>query len=65
MLVHCLLASNYLAIDNGFEFSLRPLGVSFTPLCQCLSEETLNAVRLIYLVYMPVDLKYPTQGVNV
>ena len=30
----------------------------FTPLCQCLSEETLKAVGPFYLVSMPGDVKY-------
>ena len=39
--------------------------VSFTPLCLCLSEETLKAVGPFYLVSMPGEEKDPTQGVNV
>ena len=31
----------------------------------CLSEETLKAVGHFYLVSMPEEVKYPTQGVNV
>ena len=31
----------------------------------CLSEETLKAVGPFYLVSMPGEVKYPTQGVNV
>ena len=34
--------------------------ISFTPLCQCLSEETLKAVGPFYLVSMPVEVKDPT-----
>ena len=30
----------------------------------CFSEETLKAVGLFYLVSMPAEVKYPTQGVN-
>ena len=37
----------------------------FTPLCSCLSEETLKAVGPFYLVSMPGEIKDPTQGVNV
>ena len=37
----------------------------FTPLCSCLSEETLKAVGPFYLVSMPGEVKDPTQGVNV
>ena len=31
----------------------------------CLSDETLKAVGSFYLVSMPGEVKYPTQGVNV
>ena len=31
----------------------------------CLSDETLKAVGPFYLVYMPGEVKDPTQGVNV
>ena len=34
----------------------------FTWLCQCLSEVTLKAVGPFYLVSMPWEVKYPTQG---
>ena len=30
----------------------------------CLSDETLKAVGPFYLVSMPGEVKYPTQGVN-
>ena len=36
-----------------------PLG---TPLCQCLSEETLKAVGPFYVVSMPGEVKDPTRG---
>ena len=36
------------------------LGIPFTPLCQCLSEETLQAVGPFYLVTMPGEIKDPT-----
>ena len=36
------------------------LAISFTPLCQCLSEETLKAVGPFYLVSMPGEVKDPT-----
>ena len=42
--------------------SLRKFGNS---VCQCLSEETLKAGSLFYLVSMPGEVKDPTQGVNV
>ena len=34
-------------------------------ICLCLSEETLKAGGPFYLVSMPGEVKYPTQGVNV
>ena len=37
---------------------LETLANSFTPLSQCLSEETLKAVGPFYLVSMPGDVKY-------
>ena len=36
------------------------LAIPFTPLCQCLSEETLKDVGPFYLVSMPGEVKYPT-----
>ena len=33
--------------------------------CLCLSEETLKAGGPFYLVFMPGEVKDPTQGVNV
>ena len=36
------------------------LAIPFTPLCQCLSEETLKAVGPFYLVSMPGEVKDPT-----
>ena len=44
---------------------LETLAISFTPLCQCLSEETLKAIGPFYLVSMPGEVKDRTQGVNV
>ena len=38
---------------------METLAISFTPLCQCLSEETLKAVGPFYLVSMPGEVKYP------
>ena len=38
------------------------LVISWTPLCQCLSEEILKAVGPFYLVSMPGEVKDPTQG---
>ena len=39
--------------------------ISFTPHCQCLSEETLKAIGPFYMVSMQGEVKDPTQGVNV
>ena len=36
------------------------VAIPLTPLCQCLSEETLTAVGPFYLVSMPWEVKYPT-----
>ena len=36
------------------------LAIPFTPLCQCLSEETLKSVGPFYLVSMPGEVKDPT-----
>ena len=36
------------------------LAIPFTPLCQCLSEETLKAVDPFYLVSMPGEVKDST-----
>ena len=42
------------------------VGQFLSPLiCLCLSEETLKAGDPFYLVYMPGEVKDPTQGVNV
>ena len=41
-------------------FRFVTLAIPFTPLCQCLSDETLNAVGPFYLVSMPGDVKDPT-----
>ena len=34
-------------------------------ICMCLSEDTLKAGGAFYLVFMPGEVKDPTQGVNV
>ena len=39
---------------------LGTLAIPFTPLCQCISDETLKAVGSFYLVSMPGEVKYPT-----
>ena len=36
------------------------LSIPFTPLCQCLSEESLKAIDPFYLVSMPGEVKDPT-----
>ena len=36
------------------------LAIPFTPLCQCLSDETVKAVGPFCLVSMPGEVKYPT-----
>ena len=43
-------------------FRFGTLAIPFTPLCQCLSEETLKAVGPFYLVSMPLpgEVKDPT-----
>ena len=41
-------------------FRFETLAIPFTPLCQCLSEETLKAVGPFYLVSMPGEVKDPT-----
>ena len=38
------------------------LAIPFTPLCLCLSEETLNVVGPLYLVSMPGEVKIPAGG---
>ena len=40
--------------------SLRNIGIPFTLLCQCLSDETIKAVGPFYLVSMPGEVKDPT-----
>ena len=36
------------------------LAIPFTPLCQCLSDETVKAVGPFYQVSMPGEVKDPT-----
>ena len=40
---------------HKYRVALETLAISFTPLCLCLSEETLKAVGPFYLVSMPVS----------
>ena len=39
------------------KYRFGTLAMPFTPLCQCLSEETLKAVGPFYLVSMPGEVK--------
>ena len=55
---HSRPGSNPTAVKRTFHFGT--LAVPFTPLCQCLSEETLKAVDPFYLVSMPGEVKDPT-----
>ena len=41
-------------------FRLGTLAIPFTPLCQCISNETVNTVGPFYLVSMPGEVKDPT-----
>ena len=41
-------------------FLFGTLAIPFTPLCQCLSDESVKSVGPFYLVSMPWELKYPT-----
>ena len=52
-------------VPAGFEsqcgkLRFGTLAIPFTPLCQCLSEETLKVVDPFYLVSMPGEVKDPT-----
>ena len=44
----------------GFKSRCGTLAIPSTPLCQCLSEETLKAVGRFYLVSIPGEVKDPT-----
>ena len=58
-------------VNRGDGDSIPPAAVSklrqfrSPHICLCLSEETLKAGGPFYLVSMPEEVKYPTQGVNV
>ena len=58
-------------VNRGDDGSIPPTAVSklgqfrSTDICLCISEETLKAGGLFYLVSMPGEVKYPTHGVNV
>ena len=52
-------------VPAGFEshcgkLRFETLAIPLTPLCQCLSEETLKSVGPFYLVSMPGEVKDPT-----
>ena len=52
-------------IDGSSPTSLKTflfgtLAIPFTPLCQCLSDETVTTVGPFYLVSMPREVKDPT-----
>ena len=50
----------------GFETTcccFETWAISFTPLCPCLSEETLKCVGPFYLVSMPGEVKDPLTGI--
>ena len=52
-------------VDGSSPTSVKPflfgtLAIPFTPLCQCLSDETVKAVGPFYLVSMPGEVKDPT-----
>ena len=65
---HCRLANphsggavaEWVRIPLRKTFRFGTLAIPFTPLCQCLSEETLKAVGPFYLVPMPGEVKDPT-----
>ena len=57
-------STDWPSISCGFESHwgrLETLAVFFTPLCQCLSDDTLKSVGPFYLVSMPGEVKAPTQ----
>ena len=51
-----------LGLNSAGSTSLRNLPIPFTPLCQCLSEETLKAVDPFYLMSMPEEVNIPHMG---
>ena len=44
---------------------METLAISFTRLCQCLSDETLKAIGPFYFVSIREEVKDPRQRVNV
>ena len=63
--VRALACTGDWTVRDGFEshcgqLRFGTLAIPFTPPCQCLSEETLNAVGPFYLVSVPGEVKDPT-----
>ena len=59
--VRALACAGDRTVRIGFESRFGTLAIPFTPLCQCLSEETLKALGpKLYLVSMPGEVKDPT-----
>ena len=64
--VRALACAGDRTVRVGFESHCRKLrfgtlAIPFTPLCQCISEETLKVVgQCFYLVSMPGEVKEPT-----
>ena len=60
--VRALAWTGDLVVLAGFESRCGNVAsaIPFTPLCQCLSEETLKAVGPFYLVFTPGEVNYPT-----
>ena len=50
------------AMGSNPTSAVSKLAISFTPLCQCLLEETLKAVDPFYLVSMPGEVKDSYRG---
>ena len=62
--VRALACTGDRTVPAGFEshcgkLRFGTLAIPFTPICQCLSEETLKAVGRFYLVSMPGEVKDP------
>ena len=61
----CGRASGFQSKGPGLETTccrFKTWAISFTPLCPCLSEDTLKAFGPFCLVSMPGEVKDPTQG---
>ena len=52
-------------LTSGLFFDITTGLHLIVQLVQCLSDETVKAVGPFYLVSMPGEVQYPTQGVNV